>query len=61
MIYFQLLSPQSGKISVDISGEASIVDKVTAAQITASINLQNVSSGTTDTSIQVRAVLVMFR
>ena len=25
----QLLSPQDGKISVDISGEASIVDKIT--------------------------------
>ncbi|MEY8350396.1 CdaR family protein [Bacillus cereus] len=49
----QLLSPQSGKISVDISGEASIVDKITAEQITASINLQNVSSGTHDISIQV--------
>ena len=49
----QLLSPQSEKISVDISGEASIVDKITAAQITASINLQNVSSGTHDIPIQV--------
>ena len=49
----QLLSPQDGKISVDISGEASIVDKITAAQITAVINLQNVSSGTKDISIQV--------
>ena len=48
----QLLS-QDGKISVDISGEASIVDKITAAQITAVINLQNVSSGTKDISIQV--------
>ena len=28
----QLLSPQDGKISVDISGEASIVDKITAAK-----------------------------
>ncbi|MCZ6941659.1 YbbR-like domain-containing protein [Bacillus mycoides] len=49
----QLLSPQDGKISVDISGEASIVDKITAAQITAAINLQNVSPGTKDVSIQV--------
>ncbi|WP_254490141.1 CdaR family protein [Bacillus thuringiensis] len=49
----QLISPQDGKISVDISGEASIVDKITAAQITAVINLQNVSSGTKDISIQV--------
>ncbi len=49
----QLLSPQDGKISVDISGEASIVDKITAAQITAVINLQNVSPGTKDVSIQV--------
>ncbi|MDA2384717.1 CdaR family protein [Bacillus cereus] len=49
----QLLSPQDGKISVDISGEASIVDKITAAQITAVINLQNVSPGTKDISIQV--------
>ncbi len=49
----QLLSPQDGKISVDISGEASIVDKITAAQITAAINLQNVSPGTKDISIQV--------
>lgn len=48
-----LISPQDGKISVDISGEASIVDKITAAQITAVINLQNVSSGTKDISIQV--------
>ncbi|MFU2033121.1 hypothetical protein CN558_27180 [Bacillus wiedmannii] len=49
----QLLSPQDGKISVDISGETSIVDKITAAQITAAINLQNVSPGTKDVSIQV--------
>ncbi|PDZ65095.1 CdaR family protein [Bacillus thuringiensis] len=49
----QLIWPQDGKISVDISGEASIVDKITAAQITAVINLQNVSSGTKDISIQV--------
>ncbi len=49
----QLLSPQDGKISVDISGEASIVDKITADKITAVINLQNVSSGTKDISIQV--------
>ncbi|PEP17855.1 CdaR family protein [Bacillus wiedmannii] len=49
----QLLSPQDGKISVDISGETSIVDKITAAQITATINLQNVSPGTKDVSIQV--------
>ncbi|PFD55535.1 CdaR family protein [Bacillus thuringiensis] len=49
----QLISPQDGNISVDISGEASIVDKITAAQITAVINLQNVSSGTKDISIQV--------
>ncbi|MFF1994459.1 YbbR-like domain-containing protein [Bacillus mycoides] len=49
----QLLSPQDGKISVDISGEASIVDKITVAQITAAINLQNVSPGTKDVSIQV--------
>ena len=49
----QLLSPQGGKISVDISGEASIVDKITAEQITASINLQNLSSGTHDIPIQV--------
>ncbi|MCQ6343116.1 CdaR family protein [Bacillus cereus] len=49
----QLISPQDGKISVDISGEASIVDKITTAQITAVINLQNVSSGTKDISIQV--------
>ncbi|NWK72412.1 YbbR-like domain-containing protein [Bacillus paramycoides] len=49
----QLLSPQDGKISVDISGEASIVDKITAAQITAVINLQNASPGTKDISIQV--------
>ncbi|MBY0596498.1 CdaR family protein [Bacillus bingmayongensis] len=49
----QLLSPQNGKISVDISGEASIVDKITAAQITASINLQNISPGTHDIPIQV--------
>ncbi len=49
----QLLSPQDGKISVDISGETSIVDKITAAQITAVINLQNVSPGTKDVAIQV--------
>lgn len=49
----QLLSPQDGKISVDISGEASIVDKITADQITAVINLQNVSPGTKDIPIQV--------
>ncbi|WP_212935956.1 CdaR family protein [Bacillus hominis] len=49
----QLLSPQDGKISVDISGEASIVDKITAAQIAAVINLQNASPGTKDISIQV--------
>lgn len=49
----QLLSPQDGKISVEISGETSIVDKITAAQITAAINLQNVSPGTKDVSIQV--------
>ncbi|PEB55517.1 hypothetical protein CON65_22885 [Bacillus pseudomycoides] len=49
----QLLSPQSGKISVDISGEASVVDKITAAQITAAINLQNLSPGTHDIPIQV--------
>ncbi|EMA6345194.1 CdaR family protein [Bacillus cytotoxicus] len=49
----QTLSPQSGKISVDISGEASIVDKITAAQITAVINLQGLSSGTHNVSIQV--------
>ncbi|MGE7884989.1 CdaR family protein [Bacillus sp. NPDC094077] len=49
----QLLSPQDGKISVDISGEESVVDKITAAQITAVINLQNASSGTKDISIQV--------
>ncbi|HDR7793692.1 TPA: YbbR-like domain-containing protein [Bacillus luti] len=49
----QLISPQDGKISVDISGEASIVDKITAAQITAAINLQNASPGTNDVSIQV--------
>ena len=56
----QLLSPQDGKISVDISGEASIVDKITAAQITAVINLQNVSPGTKDISIQV-SILVIFQ
>lgn len=50
---WQLLSPQNGKISVDVSGEASIVDKITAAQIKASINLQNVSPGTHDIPIQV--------
>ena len=49
----QLLSPQDGKISVDISGETSIVDKITANQITAVINLQNVSPGTKDVAIQV--------
>ncbi|KEK20065.1 hypothetical protein BAGA_05100, partial [Bacillus gaemokensis] len=48
----QLLSPQSGTISVEVSGEASIVDKITAAQITAVINLQDVSSGTHDIPIQ---------
>ncbi|PFJ09152.1 hypothetical protein COD67_19625 [Bacillus cereus] len=49
----QLLSPQDGKISVTISGEASVVDAIKAAQITAVINLQNVSLGTKDISIQV--------
>ncbi|MDM5152977.1 CdaR family protein [Bacillus sp. DX1.1] len=48
----QFLSPQGGKVSVDVSGEASIVDKITAAQIKASINLQNVASGTHDLPIQ---------
>ena len=54
----QLLSPQDGKISVDISGETSIVDKITAAQITAVINLQTVSPGTKDVAIQGVALVI---
>ncbi|WP_369901468.1 YbbR-like domain-containing protein [Bacillus manliponensis] len=48
----KLLSPETGKISVDIIGEASIIEKVTAEQIKVSISLQNLSAGTHNVKIE---------
>ncbi|WP_020060806.1 CdaR family protein [Bacillus sp. 123MFChir2] len=45
--------PQNGKISVDVSGDASIIQKVSADQIKASINVGNMSAGTHDVPIQI--------
>lgn len=47
----KLLNPETGKVSVDITGDENIVDKVTADQIKASISLQDLIAGTHDVKI----------
>lgn len=49
----KFVNPETGKISVDVTGEESIVDKVTAEQLKASISLQNLSAGTYNVPIAV--------
>ncbi|PEZ05998.1 hypothetical protein CN326_12365 [Bacillus sp. AFS018417] len=53
LLTMKLLDPANGKISVDIFGDASAVEKVNAAQIKASINLGNMDVGTHDVPIQI--------
>ncbi|MGF9966254.1 CdaR family protein [Bacillus rhizoplanae] len=53
LLTMKFLDPTNGKISVDIFGDASAVEKVDAAQIKASINLGNMDVGTHDVPIQI--------
>ncbi|MFD0769418.1 YbbR-like domain-containing protein [Bacillus sp. CGMCC 1.60114] len=53
LLTMKLLDPANEKISVDIFGDASVVEKVDAAQIKASINLGNMDVGTQDVPIQI--------
>ncbi|WP_051317207.1 CdaR family protein [Ectobacillus panaciterrae] len=49
------LDPQSGKVNVDVVGESSVISKLAASQIQASINVQNLAPGTYDVPIQINS------
>lgn len=53
LLTMKLSDPQNGKISVDVFGDASVVEKMSAEQIKASINIGNMSAGTHDVPIQI--------
>ncbi|WP_242223141.1 YbbR-like domain-containing protein [Bacillus cereus group sp. BfR-BA-01380] len=53
LLTMKLSDPQNGKISVDVFGDASVVEKMSAEQIKASINVGNMSAGTHDVPIQI--------
>ncbi|MDC2867099.1 MULTISPECIES: CdaR family protein [unclassified Bacillus (in: firmicutes)] len=53
LLTMKFSDPQNGKISVDVSGDASIIEKISADQIKASINVGNMSAGTHDVPIQI--------
>jgi YbbR domain-containing protein len=49
------VDPKDGKISVDVVGESSVVSKLTASQIQASVNVQNLEPGIYDVPIQINS------
>lgn len=53
LLTMKFSDPQSGKISVDVSGDASIIEKISTDQIKASINVGNMGAGTHDVPIQI--------
>ncbi|ENQ3107947.1 YbbR domain-containing protein [Bacillus sp. 491mf] len=53
LLTMKLSDPQNGKISVDVFGDAGVVEKMSAEQIKASINIGNMSAGTHDVPIQI--------
>ena len=53
LLTMKFADPQNGKISVDVSGDASIIEKISADQIKASINVGNMSAGTHEVPIQI--------
>ncbi|MCM3737012.1 CdaR family protein [Bacillus cytotoxicus] len=52
LLTMKFSDPQNGKISVDVFGDASVVEKISAEQIKASINIGNMNAGTHDVPIQ---------
>ncbi|ENQ3080014.1 CdaR family protein [Bacillus sp. WLY-B-L8] len=53
LLTMKFSDPQNGKISIDVSGDAGIIEKISADQIKASINVGNMSAGTHDVPIQI--------
>ncbi|MEH7462350.1 CdaR family protein [Bacillus thuringiensis] len=53
LLTMKFSDPQNGKIGVDVSGDASIIEKISVDQIKASINVGNMGAGTHDVPIQI--------